>query len=921
MGIYEHKLRFKRRPLLRHVTSDESRDQSPELIIENVQTSIRFNNIIKSEQDMKSYRVLVLENGMKVLLISDLTTDKSAACMCIEVGHMNDPVEVSGLAHLTEHALFLGTEKYPNENEFRAFVSENGGITNAQTFADVTKYFFDVVPEKLSDALDRFSQMFIAPLFCESSVLREISAVNGEHEKNLDSDAWRVRMVNKTLANANHPYSKFSTGCKNSLLDRPKQFGIDIINELISFHNEWYRSGNLMNLAIVGKNSLDELEQMVCSSFVSGIENKNVNISHWSEDVFLNDQMMTKTYIEPIMDVRSLTISFPTPDFTSYYKSKVRELDFRFEDYISPLSLVRKVVSSMRHYPLPEVLSAPVVITEWQPDLIERVLKIITPENMRLVVVDKSFSWKCRQMENIYGTRFGTEMIPKSTLKSWIFCGFDKSLQLPQQNLFIPSNFDFLPISNWKQTYPKIIRDTSLVRVWFKQDIEFRKPKSIMSIELKNPTINCDPLNWNLTHLFVWLLDEHLKQQMYMAELAGLEYRIAVTTSGIRIYIDGYSDKQDIFLEMILKEIFRFKIDIKRFEDIYDSYLSDLKSFTSDKPQQVAIYHLNIILTEQMWTDQELIASMKFCNIGRLKTFMKEVLTQTHAECFIYGNVNEDKALQLSSLVEDRLSKARNCSPTKSSKIFIPATLTLRERKLSEGIHHVYQAVSYYHKLSCTSFYIQCGIQDDKSNVLLDLVLQMLKEPFFNVLRTQEQQGYLVDCLVRRANGTQGIKFVVESSKHLDYIAHRIENFLTSMAEKIETMSRDKFESFKKVLKVKKLPNTLTLTDQFWDYFKEISSQQYHFNRANVEASILRNITLEDVSSFYKTFISRESPTRRSISIHVTNKSEDKIEIEPQTLEIQNVVKIKNISDFQSSLQLFPLIRMKNLKQFYSKKK
>lgn len=363
----------------------------------------------------------------------------------------------------------------------------------------------------------------------------------------------------------------------------------------------------------------------------------------------------------------------------------LRELEFRFEDEKSPLQLVKKVMCAMRHYPLPEVLSASTVVSEWRPDLIKYVLDMLTPQNMRVVIVDQTAHWKCNEIEPVYNTKYGTEKIPKSKIHDWTICGSEPKLQLPQPNLFIPSDFEFLPIDNWKQTYPKIIRDTSLIRVWFKQDTEFRKPKSIMTIELKNPTIHCDPLNWNLTHLFVWLLDEHLKQQLYVAELAGLECKIAITTNGIRIYIDGYSHKQDIFLATILKEIFRFKIDKKRFEDTYDSYYTNLKTFNSERPQQIAIYYLSVILTEQMWTNEELIESMKFVTIARLKTFTKEVLTQTHAECFIYGNVNADKALELSAVIEDRLDKARTCSPSKSSLIFVLASITLRERKLPEG--------------------------------------------------------------------------------------------------------------------------------------------------------------------------------------------------------------------------------------------
>lgn len=325
MGVFEHKLRFRRRPL-RRASSEEPPPIPPE---EKIEPQTRFDNILKSQQDSKSYRGLVMNNGLKVLLVCDPTSIKSAACLCVEAGHMSDPSDLPGLAHLTEHILFLGSEKYPNENEFRSFISESGGVTNAQTFADVTKFFFDVVPEKLNEALEKFSQMFIAPLFNENSIVREISAVNSEHEKNLASDAWKIRMVNKTIASPHHPYSKFSTGSVKTLLDLPKQSGINIRKELIAFHNQWYRSGNLMCLAVVGKNPLDELETMVRNYFLDSIDNKKVEIPVWTDQVFMDYNMMTKTYIVPIRDSRSMTLSFQTPDLMTFYKSRVSSYQYK----------------------------------------------------------------------------------------------------------------------------------------------------------------------------------------------------------------------------------------------------------------------------------------------------------------------------------------------------------------------------------------------------------------------------------------------------------------------------------------------------------------------------------------------------------------------------------------------------------------
>lgn len=46
----------------------------------------RVDNIVKSAVDDRNYRGLELNNHMKVLLVSDPTTDKSAAAMDVNIG-------------------------------------------------------------------------------------------------------------------------------------------------------------------------------------------------------------------------------------------------------------------------------------------------------------------------------------------------------------------------------------------------------------------------------------------------------------------------------------------------------------------------------------------------------------------------------------------------------------------------------------------------------------------------------------------------------------------------------------------------------------------------------------------------------------------------------------------------------------------
>lgn len=75
------------------------------------------------------------------------------------------------------------------------------------------------------------------------------------------------------------------------------------------------------------------------------------------------------------------------------------------------------------------------------------------------------------------------------------------------------------------------------MRVWFKQDIEFRKPKTIMNFDFSSPMAYADPLNCNLTHMFVQLFKDQLNEYLYEAELAGLRFGVSNTANGVSVSV------------------------------------------------------------------------------------------------------------------------------------------------------------------------------------------------------------------------------------------------------------------------------------------------------------------------------------------------------------------------------------------------
>lgn len=264
----------------------------------------------KSASDDRLYRYLVLPNELRVLLVSDPTSEKASAAIDVNVGSYSDIQ--GGEAHFLEHLLFMGTKKYPNENDYSQYLSKHGGSSNAYTDLEHTNYYLDVSSEHLEGALDRFSQFFIDPLLNEDSLDKERQAVDSEHAKNLQSDMWRKYQLCKSLSRKDHPFSKFGTGNQESLSAITHE-------SLLEFYENNY-SSNRMALAVLGTETLDESEKLV-SHFFSDIPNRSLPANIFPGQPFQGILPLALQVI-PVKQATTLEMQFPMRETDSLYLSK-----------------------------------------------------------------------------------------------------------------------------------------------------------------------------------------------------------------------------------------------------------------------------------------------------------------------------------------------------------------------------------------------------------------------------------------------------------------------------------------------------------------------------------------------------------------------------------------------------------------------
>uniref|UniRef100_A0A1B6BXU5 Nardilysin n=1 Tax=Clastoptera arizonana TaxID=38151 RepID=A0A1B6BXU5_9HEMI len=315
---------------------------------------------VTSEQDNKEYSAIKLPNGLTALLISDVTNivsldndeddfesnseneiseneddsegeleedtdaeqgEKLAACaLSIGVGSFSDPEKIQGLAHFLEHMIFMGSDKYPLENEFDNFIKKSGGSDNASTECEYTTFYFDCHEKHLFKAMDIFSNFFASPLMKKNAMQREREAVEAEFQMALPSDSNRSMQIIYSTASSANPVHKFMWGNLKTLRD-----GIDDneLHESVHEFKKRHYSAHRMTLAIQARLPMKTLEDWVIECF-SSIPSNELPADNFktSSEYFLTEKFCKLYTVEPVKDQNSVRLTWVLPPIVDLYKSK-----------------------------------------------------------------------------------------------------------------------------------------------------------------------------------------------------------------------------------------------------------------------------------------------------------------------------------------------------------------------------------------------------------------------------------------------------------------------------------------------------------------------------------------------------------------------------------------------------------------------
>ncbi|XP_062565638.1 nardilysin isoform X2 [Armigeres subalbatus] len=1039
----------------------------------NRESGIRYLDVPdKSFSDKKMYRSLVLPNGLHALLISDPTErphqatrnatageedqsddavsvtsaateetsdsenedEKSesdedeageklaAAALSIGVGSFSDPRSVQGLAHFLEHMIFMGSKKYPTENEYDAYISKCGGFDNAITDLEETTFYFEIDEEYLSGALDRFSSLFTSPLIKRDSICRERDAVESEFQTNINSFSSMREQLLGSLGREDHPSSLFSWGNLRTLKDNVTD---DELHAILHQFQKRHYSAHRMHFAVQARMSLDELEQLTVKYF-TGIPNNNLpgdDFSSYNEgNAFKSDFFSKVYYVKPKSNICRLDVTWCLPpsiddyevkpvdylsyllgyegkySLTSYLRNRTLALDvqtgasygfeknslftlfavsvtmtdkglenvdeilkaifsymrllnetgpverlfdelkliedtsFRFRKEKEASDNVEELVVNMRYYPSKDIITGSELYYRYDADEIRKVIDNLNQPNFNImissskpyngIVYDKKEKW--------FGTEYTEKDMPQEWKDLWNNASTMPELKLQEPNQYISSNFTIFATQQDGAvipTFPEKIMETKHCELWYRQDSKFNLPMSLMYFYFISPLPMQDPESATLTSLYTSMLKFKIAEDLYPATVGGLNYEVYAAEKGIVLKVDGYNEKLPIIVDEITRAMRDFKQNIN--SEVFDVIKKKLaKAYYNEiiKASKLSRDVRLKVVQETFWSVLERFNMLKNLTIDDLSTFSTRYFEQVTIQSLIQGNTRKKDALDVMTKVQTNLA---------TGEILNKSHIETRAREIPLGNNYLtVKSFRQNDANTVTTTFYQAGPVTPAINAELELLVMLIEEPLFDILRTKEQLGYDVSVTIRDNFGILGYSVTIHSQEDkfsYQHIDERIEDFNGRFVHILRDMPEEDFQLVKSsLLKRKQIVDT-ELKNEVDRNWAEITTEEYIFNRNKLEMEHIERLGKQNILDFYNRLLF-DNRHRRKLSVQVVGCSEksilcgdDKVdkddEAETEDLDREFIIQylttddeqrnyITDIERFGKSLKVYPVTKI-----------
>jgi predicted Zn-dependent peptidase len=122
---------------------------------------------------MNKAQKIILSNGLRLIFINQPNSLATTILVLVEAGSEYETKNINGISHFLEHMCFKGTKNRPNAGIISEELDSLGAEYNAFTSQEFTGYWAKVQNEKIKNAIDIVSDLYLNPIFDENEINKE----------------------------------------------------------------------------------------------------------------------------------------------------------------------------------------------------------------------------------------------------------------------------------------------------------------------------------------------------------------------------------------------------------------------------------------------------------------------------------------------------------------------------------------------------------------------------------------------------------------------------------------------------------------------------------------------------------------------------------------------------------------------------
>ncbi|MCW8093041.1 insulinase family protein [Alteromonas sp. ASW11-130] len=451
-------------------------------------------------------------------------------------------------------------------------------------------------------------------------------------------------------------------------------------------------------------------------------------------------------------------------------KAKLNRLANEFDDNPKLLNAACDYAQALLFFNYDAIPQLKCLSDKFNPQKVEYALRFFNVENMRVKVIDQALP--TNRTSEYYHAKYSVSSLSDDSRNEYFKHETDDALTLPPPNPYLGEDYSLIDVES-KYLTPQLLTPDQNKKIWFAQDEQFVTPKGDIFISFDVPGFTDEIRSVAAKRVWLAAINDYLQAKYYRAEIAGLHYRVYGHQAGFSVNTRGFSQNQMKLCQQILETILKFTPPKDSFSRLQHSQLQSLHNSLMNKPTNRLFSRLSVLSQRNTHAPLALFNAVQELSYEEMVEIKDNAFSSYFLEGLVFGNWRSEEAKEFTHSLNTLFSE--------SNESAIPRAVA----QLPVGAPS-YHEVICEHDDAAIVLYLQAPSSSLIDTAMCMILEQMLAAPFFNVLRSEKQLGYVVGTGYVPHNQHPGFAFYIQSpSFGPEYLLSEVRSFIKRQFDEI----------------------------------------------------------------------------------------------------------------------------------------